>query len=169
MDGGGAARLFGLPFLLAGAYFGYNLILGMIELVTGRAALSEMAVGTVLVVIMTAAFLVPGWLLVFSRGKVAIDRTTRRVDSIRDLRVHQWRETRSLDEFDAITVDRSRGSGNRPARVFNVELSSATRKNVLIGVFDDGDEALSFARAIGTATALPVDDARDRELTDEEL
>jgi hypothetical protein len=170
MDGGGAARLFGLPFLAAGAYFAYNLILGMIELVTGRAALSEMAVGTVLVIIMTAAFLVPGWLLVFSRGKVAIDRTARTVESIRDLRVYQLRERRSMDEFDAIAVDRSRSSGSRgSARVFKVELLSATRKKVLIGVFDEGDDALSFARRLSTATGLPVDDARERELSDEEV
>jgi hypothetical protein len=41
-----AGRLFGVPFLLVGVYLGYHLVAGSLDLVTGRAALSEMLVGT---------------------------------------------------------------------------------------------------------------------------
>ena len=170
LSGGTAAKLFGLPFLVAGAYFAYNLMLGIADLVTGRAAIGEMLVGTVLVLVMTAAFLVPGWLLVASRARIEIDRTARRVVAIRDLRVYQHRQQRSLDEFTAVTVDRLGSSPTRQSSVrsWQVQLTNASRKNQVIGLFDDDEEALGFARRISLATGLPVDDARDREPVDED-
>ena len=38
----------------------------------------------------------------------------------------------------------------------------------MIGLFDDDEEALGFARRISLATGLPVEDARDREHIDED-
>lgn len=170
LSGGTAARLFGAPFLLIGAYLAYNLVLGLVELVTGRAAIGEMLFGTVILLVMTAAFLVPGWLLVASRGRIEIDRTSRRVVSIRDLRVYQHRQERSLDEFTAVTVDRLGSSRTRQSsgRSWQVELTTASRKNQVIGLFDDDEEAMGFARRISLATGLPVDDARDRERVSDE-
>src|SRR5262245_13830731 len=170
LSGGIAARLFGAPFLLVGAYFAYYLVLGVVDLVTGRAALGEMFFGTVILVVMTAAFLVPGWLLVASRGRIEIDRASRRVVSIRDLRVYQHRQERSLDEFTAITVDRLGSSRTKPSSVrsWQVELTSPSRTNQVIGLIDDDEEAVAFARRISLATGLPVDDARDRERVSDE-
>ena len=170
LSGGLAAKLFGLPFVLVGLYFAYNLVLGVVELATGRAAIGEMLFGTMVVVVMTAAFLVPGWLLIASRSRIEIDRTSRRVVAIRDLRVHQIREERPLDEFTAITVDRLGSSPTRQSSVrsWQVELTAPSHKNQVIGLFDDDEEALGFARRISFATNLPVDDARDRERVDEE-
>ena len=143
LSGGTAARLFGAPFLLAGAYLAYNLVLGLVELVTGRAAIAEVFFGTVILLVMTAAFLVPGWLLVASRARVDIDRTSRRLVSIRDLRVYQHRQERSLDEFSAISVDRLGASRTRQSSVrsWQVELTAPTRKNQVIGLFDDDEDA----------------------------
>ena len=170
LSGGTAAKLFGAPFLIAGGYFAYNLALGIVELATGRAAFSEMLAGTAILVVMTAAFLVPGWLLVVSRARVEIDRTARRVVAIRDLRVYQHRQQRSLDEFTAVTVDRLGSSATRQssARSWQVQLTNRSRKNQMIGLFDDDEEALGFARRISLATGLPVEDARDREHIDED-
>ena len=165
LSGGTAAKLFGAPFLLIGAYLAYYLVLGLVELATGRAAIGEMLVGTALLIVITAAFVVPGWLLVASRARVEIDRTARTVVSVRDLRVHQIRERRSLDEFNAVTVDRLGSSPTRKTSVrsWQVELTNASRKNQVIGLFDDDDEAMGFARRISLATGLPIDDARERE------
>ncbi|HEX7779059.1 MAG TPA: hypothetical protein VF424_07475, partial [Vicinamibacterales bacterium] len=66
---------------------------------------------TVVLTVMTAAFLVPGWLLVFSRARVEIDRVARTVTAIRDFRVYQLRERRALSEFDRLEVDRLKVSG----------------------------------------------------------
>ncbi len=73
LGGGGTARLFGVPFFLVGAWLGYHLILGLFQLVTGTSGV-EMIPGTILLLIMTAAFLLPGWALLVARAVVEIDR-----------------------------------------------------------------------------------------------
>ncbi len=90
--------------------------------------------------------------------------------AIRDLRVYQHRQQRSLDEFTAVTVDRLGSSPTRQSSVrsWQVQLTNASRKNQVIGLFDDDEEALGFARRISLATGLPVDDARDCEPVDED-
>ena len=160
-----AARLFGLPFMLIGGYLAYQLAGGLVDLATGRAALSEMLVGTILLAIVTAAFLVPGWLLMFSKARVEIDRNTRTVTYVRDLRVYQHAEKRALSEFDRVEVDLLSVAPNRQSRgrAYQVELAGRHRRNVVVGLLDDGDEALTFARRIGALIGLPVNDRRDVE------
>ena len=164
LSGGTAAKLLGAPFLLAGGYFAYHLALGIVELATGRADVGEMLPGTLILIVMTAAFFVPGWLLAASRARIEIDRTRRRVVAIRDLRVYQHRHERALDDFTAIVVDRLGSSRTQSSvRSWQVALTNKARKNQVIGLFDNDQEALPFARRIGLATGLPVNDARDRE------
>jgi hypothetical protein len=78
LTGNVTAKLFGLPFLLVGGYLAYQLTGGIVDLFTGRAAITEMLVGTLLLLIVAAAFLIPGWLLMFSRHKSrSIERPAR--------------------------------------------------------------------------------------------
>jgi len=161
-----AARLFGLPFLLVGGYLAYQLAGGVADLVAGRAAIAEMLAGTLLLILMTAAFLVPGWLLVASRAFMDIDRATRSVTYTRDFRVYQWRNVRQLSEFDCIEVDHLTVSTNRQSSgkaSYQIELAARSRKNVVVGLFDDGKAALTVARELSSAIDLPVVDRRDAE------
>jgi len=67
LRGDTTARLFGAPFLLVGGYLGYQLAGGVLDLLTGRAPVAEMFVGTLLLAIVTFSF-PPG--CSSSRGRV---------------------------------------------------------------------------------------------------
>ena len=87
-----------MPFLLVGLWLGRYLVLGLMDFATGVAG-AEMIPGTILLVIITAAFFLPGWMLLASRSIVEIDRTSGPVTFVRDLRFSPHRHTRPLTEF----------------------------------------------------------------------
>jgi hypothetical protein len=166
LTGGLAARFFGVPFLAVGGYLAYELAGGIADLLVGRAAIAEMFAGTVLLLIMTGAFLIPGWLLTLSRAHVEIDPTARTVTYGRDFRVTQWRQVRSLSEFDRVEVDLLSVSSSHRSngkRAYQVELAADDRSNVLVGLFDDGEDALAFGHRLGASIDLRVDDLRGVE------
>jgi hypothetical protein len=165
LGGNTTAKLFGLPFLLIGGYLGYQLVGGVFDIVTGRAALAEMLAGTLILIVMTAAFLVPGWLLIFTRARIEIDRVAGTVTSVRDLRVYKFTDRRPLSEFESVEVDvLTVSTTNRsPSTSYQVELASPTRKNIVVGLFDDGDAAMEYAVRLGPSIGLPVKDLREVE------
>lgn len=164
LRGGGAARLFGLPFLAIGLYLGYHLVLSLYYVVTGQVPITDVLIGTPLLLFFTAAFLVPGWLLMFSRGRVEIDRVARTVDYVRDLRVYQHRARHKLTDFDRIEVDIVRSSSNQSkARVYKAELAGSQPTKVTVGLFDSSTEALAGAQRLGGMLGLPVKDLCDVE------
>jgi hypothetical protein len=166
LTGDRAARLFGLPFLVTGGYLGYQLAGGIVDLLTGRAPVLEMLPGTLVLLVVALAFLTPAWLLLFSRANIEIDRAARSVTYVRDFRIHQLRETRALSEFARIEVDLLSVSPNRRSRgrrAYQVELASLHGQNVVIGVFDAGDDALAFGRRVGDVIGLPAEDLREVE------
>jgi hypothetical protein len=79
LTGNVTAKLFGLPFLLVGGYLAYQLTGGIVDLFTGRAAITEMLVGTLLLLIVAAAFLIPGVAAHVLAAQIEIDRTARTV------------------------------------------------------------------------------------------
>lgn len=160
LGGGGAARLFGVPFMAAGLWFGYYLVLSLWSFVTGASG-AEMIPGTILLIVMTAAFFLPGWMILAARAVVEIDRTSGTVKVARDLRFYQHRHERRLSEFSALKVDLlSTAPNKRNRNAFEVELVAASRKNQVVGLFDDGDAALAHARQLSAAIGLPVLDER---------
>lgn len=166
LTGDRTARLFGVPFLVTGGYLGYHLVGGLVDLLAGRAPILEMLPGTLVLLLVALAFLTPAWLLLFSRATIEIDRATRSVTYVRDFRFYKRRETRALSEFQRIEVDLLSVSANRQSRArraYQVELASLQGQNVVIGVFDGGDEALGFGRGIGDLVGLPVHDLREVE------
>jgi len=163
LGGGGWARLFGVPFLLAGLWFGYYLVLGLLDFVTGTAGV-EMIPGTILLIVMTAAFFLPGWMLVASRAVVEIDRASGTVVVVRDLRFYQHRHERQLSEFSAIEVDLlSTAPNSRTSRAFQVELAAASRRNQVVGLFDVGEAAVKHGERLSLLIGLPLADRRFTE------
>src|SRR5262245_19257383 len=125
-----------------------------------------MLAGTLLLVVMTAAFLIPGWLLIFSRAAVEIDRSHRTVTLTRDFRIYQRRDVRQLSEFERVELDHLTVSTNRQSTgkpTYQVELAARNRKNVVVGLFDDGDAALTFGRQLAGMIELPIGDLRNIE------
>ena len=167
LRGGGAARLFGLPFLAVGLYLGYHLVVSLYYVVTGQVPMTDVLIGTPLLLFFTAAFGVPGWLLLFSQGRVEIDRIARTVDYVRDLRVYQHRARHRLGDFDRIEVDGVRTSSNQSrVHVYKAELAGSRPPKVTVGLFDDAEQALKGARRLGTMLGLPVRDLSDVERED---
>jgi hypothetical protein len=169
LGSGAAARLFGVPFLVLGGWLGYELTLGLVDFAKGRSG-SEMIPGTVLLMLFTLAFLVPGWLLLVSRATVEIDRSQGTVTTVRDLRLYRHRIVRKLSEFSSIEVDVLTTSPNQPRRRsgYQVELAGATRRNQVVGLFRGADEALEFGKQLSTMIGLPVADYRDTDRPQDE-
>lgn len=126
--GPGAARLFGLPFAAAGAYFLYFLAGGVLHP-------SQMTIfGWILLPLMTAAFLIPGWLLLTFRKRVTLDPTPRE----------------ALEESD-----RARSA----SFLLHVYLSFDDR-TILLALFGDDEKpaALAFAARVAALFAIDVQD-----------
>ena len=157
------ARLFGLPFLLVGVYLLFQWLGGVADIVRGRAGLGEMAVGTILLLLVALAFVVPGWMLTLAQSRVTIDHAAHTVTTVRDLRVYKHRATHPLSAFDRLDVAHlsvgSRPGASRTAQ-FQVELAGAGSTTVLVGLFDDDGDALAFGRQLASRLALPVHDRR---------
>jgi hypothetical protein len=163
LGGGGGARLFGVPFLLAGLWLGYYLLLGLMSFVKGTSSV-DMVPGTLVLIVMTAAFFLPGWMLVAARAVVEIDLTRGTVSVVRDLRFYQRRHERRLSEFSVIEVDLlSTAPTKRTSRAFQVELASESRDNQVVGLFDDGEAALKHGRQLSALVGLPLVDRRYTE------
>jgi hypothetical protein len=163
MTGGIAGRLFGLPFLLVGGWLASQVVGAVTDLVTGRAAGAQMAAGLLVLMVVTAAFLIPGWMLVCARGRVVIDRTSGTLTAVRDYRVYQHREQRRLSEFTRLAVDMLTTASNprrRAKPAFQIELVAATGSNVLVGLADDASGAMDLGRRLGALLGLPVEDLR---------
>jgi hypothetical protein len=165
MAGDLSARLFAVPFLLLGGYLIYQLVGGIADLLTGRAAITEMLAGMLLLLIVALAFVVPGWLLMFSRARIEIDRTARVVTSVRDFGIYQQREAHPLSRFEGVKVDLLSVAPNRHSkgrRAFQVELSDHRGTSLLVGVFGAHDDALSFGRRVANFIDVSFDDLRFR-------
>lgn len=165
-----AARLFGLPFAAVGIYFLFHLVMG---LVPGYGELT--VAGIVILPIMTAAFLVPGWILILGRKLTTIDLTRREIVEVRDFLVHKRRQVLSIGEARKVVVMRelsrsSSSSSETSSRalvqcVVSIALDSG--RNALLAVFGTKDEeetrALSLGQEVATFTGLPFEDARAEE------
>ena len=93
-------------------------------------------------------------------------RWRRTVTYTRDFRLYQWRDVRQLSEFERVEVDDLTVSANRQSKgkpTYQVELATSNRKNVVVGLFDDWDEALTFGRELAGIIELPVVDRRNEE------
>jgi hypothetical protein len=127
--------------------------------------------GFILLTIMTAAFFLPGWMLLAARAIVEIDRTKGTVTVVRDLRFYRHRAMRRLAEFSSLEVDVLRASSNRGrsgSSSFKVDLAAPSRENQVVGLFDDADEALGHGRRLSALLGLPIEDHRHTERPSED-
>ena len=157
------ARLFGVPFLAVGGYFLYQLIGGLLHP-------AEMTIaGWILLPLMTAAFLVPGWLLVAFRKRAILDATTREVSDELDFLVHTRRTrtpipttARVLMRYERGAERKTRGSLTTSVRTgFLLPVYLATgKKEVLLALFGEREkpEATAFAKKAAAFLGLEVQD-----------
>lgn len=161
--GYGAARLFGLPFLAVGGYFLY-------QLVSGAAGGDLTIPGWIALPLMTAVFLVPGWILVTIRRRLAVDAARRTATKELDFLVFTRRKTTAVPpgahvmlRFERMTSRTTHGP------VFNTEtttfavhvyLVSNESPNLLVALFAEKDKpaALDFAGRLASFLQIDVQD-----------
>lgn len=147
----GPARLLGLPFAAAGAYFLYQFADGVLHPSTMTIA------GWLLLPLMTAAFLVPGWILLFGRKRTRIQITLREATEEFDFLVYA-RKTRTRIPADAHVLLRYEGSGT--TYMITVNLVADAGKTILLGLLETKEKpaALDFAQKVSRQLGIDVQD-----------
>jgi hypothetical protein len=166
--GMGLVRLVGLFLALPGAYLLYHFVGGVLNP-------SQMTIfGWLLLPIMIAAFLVPGWIILFGRKRTRIDTTRREATEEFDLLVYKRRKTTAIardahvlvryeqgskgsssssSTFTANVYVDPRGSTPDPARAARADL-------ILLALFAASDKprAMEFAGKVAGLLGIDVQD-----------
>jgi len=148
----GPARLFGLPFAAAGAWFLYQLAGGAIG---GGLTIA----GWLLLPLFTATFLVPGWLILFGRKRTRIQVTLREAVEESDFLVYTRRQTSRIPA-DAHVMLRYEKVGN--GYDTHIYLVVSEKKNILLTIMPSADlaGAMTFAQKVAARLGLDVQDRR---------
>ena len=159
----GMARVFGLPFAAIGAYLLYQFVSGGV-----RGELT--GAGWVLLPIVTAAFLVPGWLILAFRKRIHLDAGRREATEEFDFLIYRRRTTTALSaggsvmlRFERLSQRSAQGpllSTGATTYAIHVYLVADQRRNVLIALFGEKQkpEALAFAGKAAAFFGLEVQD-----------
>jgi hypothetical protein len=147
--------------MLPGFKLAWDLIQALIEV--GRAGAWRLSdvFGFGIWLMVTLVCLVPGWIIATIRRKVVIDPGHGTVLQVNDFLVYRWSSSRTLREFESVRLFiPPRSSSTRPrARVsHHVTLTSAARKDLLVYIEEDEDDARAVAQEIAAFCALPFRD-----------
>jgi hypothetical protein len=148
----GPARLFGLPFAAIGAYFLYQL--------AGGAAGGELtAAGWIVLPVMAAVFLAPGWIILFGHKRTRIQVSLREATEEFDFLVYTRRQRTRIPAGAHVLLRYEKIGERYPA---HVHLVISARKMILLAIMPDGDAegAIAFARKVAARLGLDVHDRR---------
>ena len=144
-------RLFGIPFAAAGAYFLYHFV-------TGALHPSEMTIaGWLLLPLMTALFLVPGWILLVGRKRTRIHASLREATEEFDFLVYTRRATTRIPR-EAHVMLRYESAG-KSTNVYHthVYLVPSEDKRILLSMFGSAEKAAAMELGQRVARALGID------------
>lgn len=151
--------LIGLPFLLLGAWFLYRyLVLSVVAYVKAGdwAGLFGNPLGWLVILFMGGAFLVPGWLLVFFRRALVLDRAAGVALELKDFRIFRRATRHVLDPFHLVLLLHERVKKTGSARWQEcVYLVRRDESLLLLGVFEDEAAAGALAEAAARLLDLP--------------
>ena len=155
-------RLFGLPFLAVGLYFGSTLTLAAGDALRGEAKLGETAAGLLLALLIALTFGVPGVLLVFARARVLVDAAARRIEEVKQFGPYRYVNATPLTSMTAVRVARrDPASSSATAPSYHVELVDVRGYARLVGLYDEVDSAVALGRQVSTLLALPLEQRVD--------
>lgn len=149
-------RLFGLPFLGAGLFFLYYLVLGLIN-ITEYDGVGEAALALGVLVVMTLAFGVPGAFLTLTRKSVVLDKTTDQVISTTDWIVYKRIRTDKISNFRAVeaiesqnTTRDSKTGSTRTSYNYPINLlpKAGTSYEVLVAIGDSPAEGVEVGKRV---------------------
>jgi len=144
----GAMRLLGLLFAAPGAWLFYQFLGGVLHP-------DEMTIfGWTLLPVMAAAFLIPGWIILFGRKRTRIDATRREATEEFDFLVYTRRKATPIPR-DAHVMLRNEKSGNGTA--IHVYLEPGL---ILLTMFGPREKpaAVEFAQKIARLLVVDVKD-----------
>jgi hypothetical protein len=156
-----AVRLFGLPFLLVGGSLLYQFADG----VWNRDLTIAGWIGLPLV---TACFLVPGWIMVFARKRTRLDLAERAATEELDFLLFHRRRKHAVPSqatvrvrYELRRIDRE----NRTHLFCPVELAVGPEENVLVAELDgkESEEALRLGERVAGFLGLRVEDLRQKD------
>ena len=145
------ARLFGIPFAAAGAWFLY-------QFADGALHPSEMTIaGWIMLPLVTAAFLVPGWILLFGRKRTRIHASLREATEEFDLLVYTRRVTTRIPR-EAHVLLRYEAAG-KSTNVYHthVYLVPSEDKRILLAMFGSAEKTAAMELGQRVARALGID------------
>ena len=151
--------LIGLPFLLLGAwFFAKYFLLSIVAYVRvgDWRGLAGNPFGWLVILAMSALFLVPGWLLVFTRRLLVLDQAAGTATELRDFRV--WRQVQSHAlgrQREIVWLHEPVKDSRSAACLEGVYLVGRDEKHLLLGMFDDEPAARALAEAAAAFTGLP--------------
>src|SRR5262245_3714184 len=150
--GVGAVRFLGLFFAVPGGWLFYQFIGGVLQPETMT------IFGWVLLPVMAALFLVPGWIILVGRKRTRIDATRREATEEFDVLVYKRRKTTAIprDAHVMLRYEQAGKSHLYPAHVYLV----AGQAQILLTMFGDKDKAaaLAFARKVAAPFGIDVQD-----------
>ena len=156
---GWSRLLIGLPFLFFGAWFYYRyLVLSVLEYVKAGdwAGLFGNPLGWLVILFMGGAFLVPGWLLVFFRRAMVLDRAAGVALELKDFRIFRRATRHPLDPFHLVLLLHEQVKNTRAARWQEcVYLVRRDESMLLLGIFEDEAAAGALADAAAGMLNLP--------------
>jgi len=162
---GWARLLIGLPFLLMGAWFLVRyFVLGIAAYVRAGdwAGLFSHPLGWLVILLMGGIFLVPGWLIVFLRRAMLIDRGAGVAIEMTDFRVFRKVKRHPLEPFHQVLTlhEKIKDSSRWHESVYLVRRDESS---LLIGIFEREPDAEALAAALSDLLGLPRKTADEDE------
>ena len=150
-----AGRLFGVPFAAAGGWFLYQFAGSVVG---GGLTIA----GWILLPVMTAAFLVPGGILLFGKKRTRLDIARREATEEFDFLVYTRRKVTRIppDAHVMLRYEKGGGTNQYDAHVY---LVPDDRSLVLLALFDAKEKSAAFELAQKAARLFGID-VQDRRV-----
>ncbi len=153
-SGIGPARLLGLPFAAAGGWFLYQFAGGLLH--PGELTIA----GWIMLPVMAAVFLVPGWIILFGRKRTRIDVTRREATEEFDFLIFARRKTTRIPLDAHVMLRYESGSSRSNLFYTHVYLVPDDAARILVGLFPASNKAagMELAQKLAALLAIPVQD-----------
>jgi hypothetical protein len=137
-------------FFFGGYFFVRFFVLGVVEYIQAGdwGGLFGNPLGWLVILLMSAAFLVPGWIFATLRRRVVLDTAARTLTDTKDFLVYRRSRTISLAAVKAVVLV-AEPVRKTSRHHYTVRLVSAAKESLPVGVMDDetAGEALGLAVA----------------------
>lgn len=164
----GVARLFGLPFLLIGLWFLIQFLGGAVDVIRGQVNFGDSVAGLAGILLATAVFGLPGFLIFFLRRYVVLDAGAESVAEVKDFLLTKSARAMPFSTFREVLVhwEESGGSGGRANEksvwLATIRLFRTDGTDLFLSHDTNGLASLDLANKAAAITHLPLRDETTR-------